>query len=141
MILLDTNIVSEMMKPLPNPYVVKWLDQQDAVHLFVSTITMAEICYGISALPEGHRQRTLEEAFNKAIVEAFEGRILTFDVAAAYAYGKIMAQRRLIGQPLGSRSAEIAAIASVHGSAVATRNVPDFTNCNVVVINPFAEIA
>lgn len=137
MILIDTNIISEMMKPVPDTIVMAWIDPQEIAQLFVSTITMAEISYGLNVLPEGHRRHDLEHAFNKAILEAFENRILTFDELAAYNYGKIMSYRKKLGQPMGVPDGQIAAIARTHNAIVATRNIRDFTNCGLQLINPF----
>ncbi len=83
MIILDTNIISEMMKPLPSPTVFTWLDQQNVIELYITTISIAEIIYGIHALPAGHRRQLLEDAFHQTMMEAFEYRVLSFDEAVA----------------------------------------------------------
>lgn len=137
MILIDTNIISELMKPAPDTNVIQWIDRQDIAKLFVSTITIAEISYGLNVLPEGNRRLNLEHAFNKAILEAFDNRILAFDESAAHNYGKIMSYRKKLGQPLGIPDGQIAAIASTQKAALATRNVRDFINCGLKLINPF----
>ena len=137
MILLDTNIISELMKPNPSSDVITWMDQQEAVQLFISTVTVAEISYGISILPNGNRRRLLETAFGNAIIHAFEYRILSFDEAAAYAYAKIMSQRKKLGKPMSVPDGQIAAIASANRFAVATRDLDDFSNCWIDLINPF----
>jgi hypothetical protein len=139
MILLDTNIISEMMKPIPDPNVIQWIDRQEVTQLFVSTITIAEISYGLNVLPEGNRKALLEKAFNKALLEAFTTRILAFDESAAHCYGKIMGHRKNLGQPLGVPDGQIAAIAFSHGAAIATRNIRDFKNCDLHLINPFED--
>ena len=94
MIILDTNIISEMMKKSPAVSVMTWLDQQEVTQLFVASITIAEISYGINVLPEGNRRHLLESAFNKAIKDAFKHRLLPFDEAAAHLYGKMMGHRK-----------------------------------------------
>lgn len=137
MILLDTNIISEMMKPSPSEKVVYWIDQLDSARLFISTITIAEISYGVNALPNGDRRDLLEDAFSKAIMDAFKHRILSFDESAAHQYGKIMALRKERGRPLSVLDGQIAAIASVNAFVIATRNVSDFIHCGVELINPF----
>jgi predicted nucleic acid-binding protein len=137
MIILDTNVISEMMKPSPSHHVVKWFDQQDSTQLFITTITIAEISYGLSVLPKGNRRVVLEDAFNKAIVEAFEHRLLAFDAAPAYRYGAVMGQRKELGRPLSILDGQIASIALTHGSMLATRNVKDFLDCGLDLINPF----
>lgn len=138
MILVDTNVISEMMKSHPDPAVVRWFDQQQVMQLFITSITIAEISYGINILPQGARRIALEKAFVSAISEAFTNRILIFDEFAAHLYGKIMAHRKMLGQPLGIPDGQIAAIARVHGALLVTRNVRDFTNCELQLFNPFA---
>jgi toxin FitB len=137
MILFDTNIISEMMKPSPSSEVINWLDQQETTKLFISTISIAEISFGLNALPEGNRRVQLEQAFNKAIIESFKYRILSFDESAAHVYGKIMSKRKGLGRPLGILDGQIAAIAYTQGLIIATRNVNDFTGCGLDIINPF----
>lgn len=138
MILLDTNIISEMMKPCPDTQVMNWLDQQESMQLFISTITIAEIAYGLNALPEGQRRSRLEDAFNRAINMSFKHRILPFDIAAAYVYAKLMSRGKAPGLRLSVPDGQIAAIASAQGCILATRNVRDFESCGLEVISPFA---
>ena len=137
MIILDTNIISEMMKPLPSSTVIVWLDQQDASALYITTITIAEIAYGLHALPVGARRQLLEDAFHQTMIEAFEYRILSFDESSAHVYGQLMANRKKIGRPLSILDGQIAAIAHANGFAVATRNTSDFSDCGLSLINPF----
>jgi len=139
MIIVDTNIISEMMKPFPTPCVINWLDNQKPSQLFITTITIAEITYGIHVLPNGNRRRSLETAFNKTIEEAFEHSILSFNKAAAHCYGKIMAQRKLSGRPLSMADGQIAAITFTHHFTLATRNIRDFVDCEIELINPFKQ--
>lgn len=126
MILVDTNIISEMMKSAPAAKVINWIDQQEVIHLYISTVTIAEISYGINALPEGNRRILLDDSFNKVLRDAFEYRILSFDEIAAHFYGKIMSRRKEIGKPLGILVGQIAAIARANNLTVATRNIKDF---------------
>lgn len=140
MIVLDTNVISEMMKSLPSPEVMAWIEQQQVNHLFITTITIAEIAYGLSALPLGKRRSVLESAFNQTIKEAFEYRILFFDEPAAYFYGQLMANRKQMGKPLNILDGQISAIARAHGFSVATRNTRDFSNCGLTLINPFLPV-
>jgi predicted nucleic acid-binding protein len=137
MIILDTNVVSEMMKPVPSQHVIAWMDQQASISLFITSATIAEIVYGLHALPHGNRKLWLEQAFTNAVVEAFKNRILPLDELAALQYGKIMAQRKADSRPLSVCDGQIAAIASVHHFAIATRNVNDFVHCGIELINPF----
>jgi toxin FitB len=137
MIVLDTNVVSEMMRATPAPNVVAWLNGQDASLLFLTAVTVGEIRYGLRVLPQGKRRRSLEEGFERILAEAFPGRILVFDEAAAHRYGEIMGRRQEIGRPLAILDGQIASIAWSNGCSVATRNVQDFLDCGVEVINPF----
>ncbi len=137
MIILDTNVVSEMMRAAPTPAVVSWLNGQDAALLFLTAVTVGEIRFGLRVLPVGKRRQSLEEGFERILAEAFAGRILAFDEAAAHYYGEIMGRRREIGHPLGIPDAQIASIARSIGCSVATRNVQDFTECGIEIINPF----
>jgi hypothetical protein len=137
MIILDTNVVAEMMKNTPAPIVATWLNDQSASALFLSAITLGEIVYGLRVLPQGRRRRQLEEGFEKVVAEGFSGRILAFDEGAARHYGEIMGRRKEIGRPLGALNGQIASIARAKGYAVATRNVRDFVECGVEILNPF----
>lgn len=137
MIILDTNIISEMMKQTPSMRVIAWMDTQEVMQLFITTITIAEISYGLNALPLGNRRNKLEDAFNNAIMDAFRYRILPFDETAALCYGKLMGSRKNLGQPLGILDGQIAAIAQAHEATVATRNINDFRDYALVLVNPF----
>lgn len=137
MIILDTNVISEMMKSSPSPVVATWLDGQNITQLFITTVTIAEIAYGLHALPEGNRRKSLEEAFNQAILEGFMHRILPFDEEAAHCYGKLMGQRKALGKPMSILDGQIASIANVQGATIATRNIRDFGDCGLQLLNPF----
>ena len=135
--LLDTNIVSEVMRSAPSPTVLAWLNDQDASALFVSTVTIAEIEYGLRMLPDGRRRRGLRNRFEQFLVRAFAGRIRDFDQPAARSYGDIMGNRKEIGRPMSVPDGQIAAIACSRGLTVATRNVADFEDCGLTLVNPF----
>lgn len=137
MILLDTNVVSAVMAPSPPEAVLRWLDERETVTLFLSSITLAEIGYGLHVLPDGRRRRDLEARFERFVAEGFEQRILSFDAEAAGHYGRIMGHRRSLGRPIGTLDGQIASIARAHGLAVATRNGRDFAECGVEVVDPF----
>jgi len=137
MIILDTNIVSEMMKTAPSRTVLDWLNAQDAASLYVTTITLAEIGYGLRLLPDGQRRRLLAERFDQFIARAFDQRILSFDAAAARAYGDIMGHRKELGRPIRVTDGQIAAIARANGFGIATRNIKDFEDSQIALINPF----
>lgn len=138
MILLDTNVISEMMKKSPSTKVMRWIDQQEVTYLFVTAITLAEISYEINVLPKGKRRNLIESAFNKAIHASFKHHILSFDESSAYLYGKLMGHRKKLGRPLSVLDGQIAAIALVHQATVATRNIRDFAHCDLDLIDPFA---
>ncbi|MHB8949516.1 MAG: PIN domain-containing protein [Rhodoferax sp.] len=137
MIVVDTNVISEVMRPLPLPAVLKWLNAQDGNELFISTVTLAEIAYGLRVLPEGQRRWQLHSRFEQFVTQAFEERVLDFTAVAARAYAEIMAHRKEIGRPLSLPDGQIASIAHVHGFALATRNIKDFEDCGLELINPF----
>lgn len=139
MILLDTNVVSEMMRAVPSAQVLAWLNDQDATTVFVSTITVAEIEYGLRLLPDGRRRTGLRTRFEHFLRQAFEGRIPDFDHAAARSYGEVMGGRREMGRPMSVPDGQIAVIARSRDYAVATRNVSDFEDCGLAVINPFED--
>lgn len=139
MIILDTNVVSEIMKSSPSKEVSAWLSQQQSFTLFITSITIAEICYGLNALPSGSRRESLYTAFHQAVMEAFEHRMLPFDESAAQIYGHFMAQRKSIGKPMSILDGQISAIAYSRGMAIATRNIRDFSDCGLTLINPFLE--
>ena len=138
MIVLDTNVLSEVLKPAPSEIVLRWLAEQDPPTVFTTTITQAEVLYGIELLPAGKRQARLRAAIEKMFAEEFQGRILPFDDDAARAFAKIVAARDAAGLPISQLDAMIAAIArSQRATGVATRNTADFEGCGVEIINPW----
>ncbi len=137
MILLDTNVISTIMAPSPTSQVTEWLNRQESSLLYLSTITLAEIGYGLWVLPDGKKRRDLENRFDAYLEVAFESRILDFDRKAAKEYAEVMEHRRKIGKPLGVADGQIASIARAHRFAVATRNVRDFEDCGLELLNPF----
>ena len=141
MIIADTNIISEIMKTAPSRVVLEWLNAQDTESLFLTTITIAEIGYGLRILPDGKRRRLLAERFERFIAYAFEQRILSFDEAAARVYSDIMGHRKEIGRPMSVPDGQIAALARANGFGIATRNIKDFEECQIKLINPFQTIA
>lgn len=138
MILLDTNVISEMMRPAPDSGVIRWLNNANSGQLHVSTISIAEILYGLNLLPAGHRRQALETRFELFLGQAFAHRILSFDEAAARHYGPLMGDRRRAGLPMTAPDGQIASIAHSHAMAVATRNSRDFGSCGLALINPWA---
>ena len=137
MILLDTNVVSELMKAAPAESVVRWVSAQPESGLYTTSITQAEILHGIALVPSGQRRRGIEAAAHAMFAEEFGGRILGFGSDAALPYANIAADRRRAGRPISNFDAQIAAIARSVGAAIATRNVADFSDCRVELVNPW----
>ena len=138
MIVLDTNVVSELMRPSPADRVIAWISRQFARILSLSTISEAKLRYGIESLPPGNSRERLRSEIEGMLREDFAGRILPFDQAAAQAYAAIAAARTAAGQPINYPDCQIAAIARAAGAAVATRDISVFQGCGVDVIDPWA---
>ncbi|MDP1901436.1 MAG: type II toxin-antitoxin system VapC family toxin [Rubrivivax sp.] len=140
-ILLDTNVLSELLRAEPEPLVLAWFAQQPSETLFVSAVAQAEMMLGARLLPAGKRRTALEAAVGAMFEEDFSGRILPFDSAAVPAYVDIISKRRAAGQPISQFDAQIAAIARHQGAKLATRNVSDFEGCGVALVNPWLRAA
>ena len=138
MILLDTNVVSELMRQEPSPSVVSWFANQAAGELFTTAITEAEVFLGIELLNTGKRRAGLQAAAEAMFANDFADRVVGFDSNAARAFAKIAARRRALGKPISDSDAQIAAITLVFGATLATRNIADFENCDIQLINPWA---
>lgn len=138
MILLDTNVISTFMQRDPEPAVLAWLDAQPPESIWTTSITVFEVRMGLELLAAGRRRRMLEEAFTRMLDDDFEGRVLSFDSAAAHAAGRIAAERRQSGRPVEIRDLQIAGIATARKAAVATRNVRHFHGLGLIVIDPWA---
>ncbi|MDA8049434.1 MAG: PIN domain-containing protein [Rhodospirillales bacterium] len=139
MIILDTNVISELAKPWAEPAVVAWADTQDPDGLFATTVSEAEMLYGVNILAAGVRRDTLRRAVLTVFGALLAGRVLPFDSAAAAEYADWAADRRRVGQAVGMANLQIAAIARARGAAaVATRNLMDFSDFGVPLINPWA---
>ena len=137
MILLDTNVVSELMRPRPAAAVLDWFAARDAAQLFLSAVSEAELRAGAAILPPGRRRDDLTAVIDTMIAADFAGRLLAFDSAAAKAYAVIAASRRAAGRPIAEADCQIAAIARAHGAEVATRNTGDFEGCGVGIVDPW----
>ena len=137
MILLDTNVISEVMRQAPSDNVLNWLNRHSDAGLLITSISIAEICYGLRILPNGQRQQTLQARFEQFIAEGFVGRIIAFDEPAARVYADIMGLCKEKGRPMSLPDGQIAAIAKINHLALATRNLTDFENCGIQLINPF----
>jgi predicted nucleic acid-binding protein len=137
-IILDTNVLSEVLRPLPSAQVLHWLARYPTPQVFTTAITQAEILYGLELLPKGKRRAELQLAIQKIFEKDFAGRILTFDSNAAIEFAEIAAGRRRTGHPMAQFDAQIAAIALSRGATLATRNVGDFAGCRLTVLDPWA---
>ncbi|MEM9763302.1 MAG: type II toxin-antitoxin system VapC family toxin [Pseudomonadota bacterium] len=138
MVILDTSVVSELMRPTPAPRVAAWLAQQDGGQAYLTAITEAELRTAVAITPDGKRRDDLAQAIDAMLREDFRGRILPFDSAAAGAYATIAASRRAAGRPISLFDCQIAAIGRLHSAAVATRNARDFEGAGIEVIDPWA---
>ena len=139
MIVLDTNVLSEVLRPSPAESVMRWLAGQPRDIVATTAVTQAEVLYGVEALPAGKRRKQLHEAIGKLFSEEFRGRVFPFDEESAGWFAKIVVGREAMGRPISQFDAMIAAIARCRQAAVATRNVNDFQHCGVSVIDPWAE--
>lgn len=137
MILLDTNVLSEPLRLAGDAKVLAWIDAQALETLYLSAISLAELRFGIAALPPGKRRETLHTSLEQRIVPLFSGRLLPFDDAASAAYATLRARARLEGRAIAAADGYIAAIATVHGLAVATRDTGPFEAAGLTVINPW----
>jgi toxin FitB len=137
MIVLDTNVLSEALRPVPEPSVLNWLADQPSASLFTTAVTRGEILYGIRLLSDAKRRIGLWDAANKIFDEDFAGHVLSFDGDAAGMYADIAASRRIAGEPISQFDAMIAAMARSRGAILATRNVKDFESCGIEVVNPW----
>lgn len=138
MILLDTHVVSEPLRAAPEPRVVAWLDAQPLETLFLSVITVAELRFGMARLPAGRRRNDLRERLETQVLPAFTGRVLPFDLAVTQAYADLMVKAQTTGFTVGLADGFIAAIASVNGMTVATRDTKPFLASGVAVIDPWS---
>jgi len=136
-IVLDTNALSETLKPLPSEVVLRWLALQEPASIYVTSVTQAEIFYGIELMATGRRRQRLADAAEGVFTEDFRERILPFDQPSAREFARILASRKAAGRPMSQIDAMIAAIARSHGAAVATRNTSDFEGCGIRLINPW----
>ena len=137
MIILDTNVVSEPMRQVPSARVMDWLARQLVEELCTTAVTKGEVLCGIARMPTGRRRRELESEADAMFNEDFERGILPFDSAAAEIYAEMMAERYATGRIVGALDAQIAAIARLHNATLATRNIPDFEDCGIRLVNPW----
>lgn len=137
MIVLDTNVLSETLRAAPDAQVLAWLEAQPTSALFTTTITRAEILYGVRLLPKGRRRDKLQSVVLAILDEDFSGRTLAFGNSAADGYADIAAERKAKGRPISQSDAMIAAIVRAHGATLATRNTSAFTDCGIDLVDPW----
>lgn len=137
MIILDTNVLSALMRSEPEDVVVRWLDRQPAESIWTTSITVFEARFGIALLPQGGRRRTLEQSFTRLLQEDLENRILDFDGAAAGEAAALAATRQKAGRPVDFRDTQIAGIALSRHASIATRNVRHFQGLKIAVVDPW----
>ena len=137
MIVLDTNVLSELMRSQPAAPVFAWVSAQPRATLYTTSVSKAEVLFGIAVLPEGRRRLALAAAAEAMFSDDFEGRVLPFDEAAAVHYAEIVAARRREGRPIEAFDAQIAATARVAGAGIATRDTGDFAGCGLTLVNPW----
>jgi toxin FitB len=137
-IVLDTNVLSELMRERPAPAVMRWLGGQSAANLYTTSITQAELLYGVRLLPAGKRRTAFEAQAEAMFREDFAARVLPFGSDAARAFAAIASERKRAGRPMSQSDAQIAAIARATRASLATRNVSDFEKCGIDVVDPWA---
>lgn len=137
MILIDTNVISELWKAEPNPDVLAWIDAQAIETLYLSAVTVAELRFGLATMPEGKRRTIYQERLENEVLPAFTGRVLPFDLAASQAYADLMAGARLAGKAIGKADGYVAATASACGFMVATRDINPFEAAGVRFVSPW----
>ena len=138
MILLDTNVLSELMRAKPAPQVLEWVDAQPAGDLVITSITVAEILYGIAKMPDGKRKQGLLDVASVMFDEDFAGNILPFDADAAVHYAEIAAETEAKGRVVDMADAQIAAIGRLHDAVIATRNIRHFETLGVALVDPWS---
>jgi hypothetical protein len=138
MIVLDTNVISELMRKVPDERVTAWIDAQPVETLYLATISAAELRFGIAVAPRGKHQQWLEEMLEEEILPSFATRMLPFDLAASRAYAELMAKARAVGQGIPVADGYIAATAAANGMKIATRNTRHFETAGLRVVNPWA---
>lgn len=137
MYILDTNIVSELVRPAPDPGVVAWIQSRATSSLYLTAISQAELLYGIAIMPDGRRKDGLQQAIRAILRDGFDQRILHFTGKSAVHFAEIASRRVHVGRPIAMADAQIAAIAREYRYTLVTRNIADFRDCDIALINPF----
>ena len=137
MILLDTNVVSELMRPAPSARVLQWLNLQPSREIWLSSVVAGELLFGLARLPEGARKQQLARTLSLMLSEDFQDRVLAYDLEAAVVYADLVAHRESQGRPISLADAQIASICLTHQASLATRNTKDFEGLGLTLINPW----
>lgn len=137
MIILDTNVLSALMRAIPDEVILNWLDRQPETSIWTTTITLMELRYGVQSMPSGRRQDTMKRELEAVLREEIEGRYAVFDIPAAEQAAELMASRKLKGRPVDHRDTMIAGIALATHATLATRNTSHFADLSVLVVNPW----
>lgn len=137
MIMLDTNVISESLRPAPETRVLDWINEQAIETLYLSAITVAELRFGAALLPSGKRKTKLRNSLENKLLPLFTGRVLPFDIAVTKVYAEVMSQARRVGQSISTADGHIAATAAANGMIIATRDTSPFTAAGLQVINPW----
>ena len=137
MIMLDTNVISESLRPAPESRVLDWINKQAIETLYLSAITVAELRFGAALLPSGRRKTRLRNSLENKLLPLFSGRVLSFDIAVTEVYAEVMSQARMAGQSISTADGYIAATAAANGMIIATRDTNPFTAAGLRVINPW----
>ncbi|CAO1654022.1 Ribonuclease VapC [Salinibacterium sp. NYA9b] len=137
MIVLDTNVISELVRPTPSPAVIAWIDAQDSTDLVITALTAAEVRAGVALLPSGRRKQDVGERMESLLTETFAGFVLAFDLDSSGQYADIVSNRSRAGRPISTFDAQIAAVCRQHDAVLATRNTADFTDTGVQLVNPW----
>lgn len=137
MILIDTNVISELWKAEPDPFVLAWMDEQAVETLYLSAVTVAELRFGLASMPEGRRRSVYQDRLEREVLPAFTGRVLPFDLNASQTYATLMARARAEGKAIGKADGYIAATAAARAMVVATRDLAPFQAAGLHVINPW----
>ena len=137
MILIDTNVVSELMRPAPSPSVLQWLNLQPSREIWLCSVVAGELLFGLARLPEGVRKQQLTRTLSLMLSEDFQDRVLAYDLEAAVVYADLVANRESQGRPMSLADAQIASICLTHQAIFATRNTKDFEGLGLTLINPW----
>lgn len=140
MMVLDTNVASELMRPVPEPKVLAWIDRQNSEQLYLTSTIAAELLHGVARLPTGIRKRNMTQELVLFLEQDFVNRVLPFDLASAHNYSELLSMRQAIGKPIAALDAQIAAVCIQHGATLITRNQKHFLDLGLELIDPWQSV-